>query len=217
MTTNKTENLLTAIWSRHAGQAAFWRALCLIQLALSGLALLLCARLLNRPREVVRIGCDGIPQLVRLDVEQYTEPNEREMQAFVRLWTVAYARLDSFSAVNDAVFAARYMIPELREAYRRRMRGSDSEPGRLAEIEALRRRTEIDPNDLEVKIDTGVYPWSVTVRGVRKIVGAAEAQRFGLEIQLVRAAREQVLEGMLVQGVRDLPVVDGDAAAGGAR
>lgn len=57
----------------------------------------------------------------------------------------------------------------------------------------------------------------VTVRGVRKIVGAAEAQRFGLEIQLVRAAREQVLEGMPVQGVRDLPVVDGEAPAGGAR
>ena len=70
---------------------------------------------------------------------------------------------------------------------------------------------------LKVKIDTGVYPWSITVRGVRKIVGAAEAQRFGLELQLVRAAREQVLEGMLVQAVRDLPVVDGDAPTGGAR
>ncbi len=81
--TNKTENLLTAIWSRHAGQAAFWRALCLVQLALTGLALLLCARLLNRPREVVRIGCDGIPQLFRLDVDQYTE-HQRARDAGVR-------------------------------------------------------------------------------------------------------------------------------------
>jgi hypothetical protein len=77
-------NLLRAIWDRHASRAALWRALCLGSWALTALALVLCLRLLNRPREVIRIGCDGIPQLVRLDTEQYTEPNEREMQAFVR-------------------------------------------------------------------------------------------------------------------------------------
>ncbi len=77
------ENLLRAIWERHAERAALWRVLCLGSAVLTALALLLSVRLLNRPREVIRIGCDGIPQLVRLDTEQYTEPNEREMQAFV--------------------------------------------------------------------------------------------------------------------------------------
>ena len=207
-------NLLRAIWERHASRAALWRALCLCSSVLTGLALVLCLRLLNRPREVIRIGCDGIPQLVRLDTEQYTEPNEREMQAFVRIWTVAYARGDSFSAINDAVHAARYMVPELREVYRRRMRGTAEQAGLLAQLEAVQRRTEIDPNQLAVEIDRQVYPWTARVKGERRVVGAqTDVQPFALEVKLVRAPREQVLEGLLVQEVRDLDV----APSGGAR
>lgn len=209
-----SENLLRAIWDRHAHRAALWRGLCLGSSVLTALALLLCLRLLTRPREVIRIGCDGIPQLVRLDTEQYTEPNEREMQAFVRLWTVAYARNDSFSAVNDAVHAARYMVPELRDVYRRRMRGSAQQPGLLAALEAVQRRTEIDPNALQVEIDRQQYPWVARARGERRIVGQAEAQAFALEVRLVRAPREQVLEGLLVQEVRDVEALP---AAGAGR
>lgn len=209
-------NLLRAIWERHASRAALWRALCLVSGALTALALVLCLRLLDRPREVIRIGCDGIPQLVRLDNEQYSEPNEREMQAFVRLWTVAYARNDSFSAVNDAVHAGRYMVPELREVYRRRMRGTPEKPGLLAQLEALQRRTEIDPNALDVQVERQVYPWLVRVRGERRVVGAqSDRQPFALEVKLVRAPREQVLEGLLVQEVRDVDVVT--SPAGGER
>ncbi len=209
------DNLLRAIWERHVERAALWRALCLASGLTTGLALVLCLRLLNRPRDVIRIGCDGIPQLVRLDTEQYTEPNEREMQAFVRLWTVAYARNDSFSAVNDAVHAARYMVPELRELYRRRMRGTHEQPGLLAALEAVRRRTEIDPNALEVEIDRQQYPWVARASGERRIVGQAENQRFALEVRLVRAPREQVLEGLLVLEVRDVEA--GPAAQAGTR
>lgn len=211
------DNLFTALWKRHAQHAATWRALCLGQAVLTALALGLCFTLLRRPREVVRIGCDGIPQLVRLDVQQYSEPNEHEIQAFVRMWAVAYARADSWSAVNDAVYVGRYMVPELREAYRRHMRGTAAQPGLLAQLEAVKRRTEIDPNELDVRVDTHQYPWVAEVRGARKIVGAADVQRFSLVVKLVRAPREQVLEGMLVQGVRDLEVVSPAAQTGGER
>jgi len=211
------DNLFTALWKRHAQHAATWRALCLGQAVITALALVLCFTLLRRPREVVRIGCDGIPQLVRLDVQQYSEPNEHEIQAFVRMWAVAYARDDSFSAVNDAVYVARYMVPELREAYRRRMKGTPGQAGLLAQLEAVKRRTEIDPNDLEVRVDTHQYPWVAEVSGVRKIVGAAEVQHFGLVVKLVRTPREQVLEGMLVQGVRDIEVIPPAAETGAQR
>jgi hypothetical protein len=209
------DNRLTAVWKHHANQAATWRALCLGQGVVTALGLGLCYHLLQRPREVVRIGCDGVPQLVRLDVEQYSEPSEREIQAFVRRWSVGYARADSFSAVHDAVDTGRYMVPELRDAYRLRMRGTTERPGLVAHIQALKRRTEIEPNALDVRVNTRAYPWAVEVRGVRKIVGRDDPQPFGLSIKLVRAPREQVLEGMLVQEVSDFEVVVPEA--GGER
>ena len=210
------DNKLTAVWKRHADQAATWRGLCLGQGVVAVLSLGVAYVLLHRPRDVIRIGCDGVPQLVRLDVEQYGEPTEREIQAFVRRWSVGYARADSFSALHDAVDTGRYMVPELRDAYRLRMRGTPGRPGLVAQIEALKRRTEIEPNDLDVRVNTRVYPWAVEVRGVRKVVGRDDPQTFGLSIRLVRAPREQVLEGMLVQEVRDIEVV-GVAEPGGAR
>ncbi len=211
------ETLLTAVWKRHAQQAATWRALCLAQGAVSVLALGLCFHLLHKPREVVRIGCDGIPQLVRLDTVDYVEPNEREVQAFVRRWTVAYARADSYSIVNDAVEVGRSMVPELRDAYRLRMRGSPGQPGLVPQVEALKRRTAIDINELDVRVNMRVYPWLVEVRGVRQIVGRDDPQPFGLALKLVRAPREQVLDGILVQEVHDVEVVQGAAPARGAR
>jgi hypothetical protein len=211
------DNKLTAVWKGHMHQAATWRALCLGQGVIAVLSLGVIYVLLHRPRDVIRIGCDGVPQLVRLDAEQYGEPDEREIQAFVRRWSVGYARADSFSALHDAVDTGRYMVPELRDAYRLRMRGTTGRPGLVAQIEALKRRTEIEPNDLDVRVNTRVYPWAVEVRGVRKVVGRDDAQPFGLSIRLVRAPREQVLEGMLVQEVRDIEVVGAAAEPGGAR
>lgn len=210
------DNLFTALWKRHAQHAATWRALCLGQAVVTVLSLGLVHTLLHRPREVVRVGCDGIPQLVRLDPRQYSEPNEHEIQAFVRLWAVAYARNDSWSAVHDAVYVARYMLPELRETYRRRMKGTPGHPGLLAQLEAVQRRTEIDPNRLEVRVDTRPYPWVAEVQGVRKVVGG-DAQPFGLIVKLVRAPREEIIEGLLVQSVRDLEAVSPSSTETGAK
>lgn len=211
------DNQLTAVWKRHAQQAATWRALCVGQGVVTALGLGLCSHVLQRPREVVRIGCDGIPQLVRLDTAAYVEPNENEVQAFARRWSVAYARADSFSIVNDAVQAARGMVPELRDAYRVRMRGSSGQPGLVTQVEALKRRTEIDPNALQVDVNMRVYPWAVEVRGVRHVVGRDDAQPFGLSLRLVRAPREDVLEGMLVQAVHDVEVLPQGSHTDGAR
>ncbi len=107
------------------------------------------------------------------------------------------------------------MVPELRDVYRRRMRGTVDQPGLLAALEAVQRRTEIDPNALEVEIDRQQYPWVANVRGQRRIVGQgrAESQSFALEVRLVRAPREQVLEGLLVQQVHDVDALARPEAA----
>jgi hypothetical protein len=92
--------------------------------------------------------------------------------------------------------------------------GTAEQPGLLAQLEAIQRRTEIDPNALDVQIDRQMYPWVARVKGERRVVGAqTDVQPFALEVKLVRAPREQVLEGLLVQEVRDLDGV----TSGGAR
>lgn len=158
----------------------------------------------HREREVVRIGCDGIPQLVRVNDEVYAEPDEREIRAFAAEFTVFFMRGDSFSAVNDAAWCARRMTPELAEAYKTAMRGSRERPGAISVLESLKRRTQIDAGALQIAIDKKSYPWRVNVKGARQIVGTADAvsQPFEIDLELLRASRNEVIQGLIVAGVR---------------
>lgn len=192
-----------AFWASHERRARVYGRLLFVTLALLGLSLANTYRAWSRPREVVRIGCDGIPELVRINDEVYSEPDEREIRAFAAEFTIFFMRGDSFSAVNDAVWVAKRMAPELREVFKREARGAKDRPGSIAILETLKRRTQIEPSSLEIEVDKKVYPWRATVRGVRQIVGqGAEAnQKFELGLELVRASRNELIEGLLVWAV----------------
>jgi hypothetical protein len=152
---------------------------------------------------VIRIGCDGIPQVVRLDNVAYSEPNEREIRAFATQFAVFYARSDSYSILNDLVWCANRMAPELRERFKRSVRGTPQTPGLVQVIETLHRRTQIDPATLDIQVDKGPYPWKVQVKGVRQVVGdQGPGETFELGLELVRASREEQLEGLLVWAIR---------------
>ena len=76
-------------------------------------------------------------------------------------------------------------------------------PGVVTVIEKLQRRTQIDPATLDIQVDKRPYPWKVKVKGVRQVVGdPAPGEAFELELDLVRASREERLEGLLVWGIR---------------
>src|SRR5262249_5258263 len=167
------------------------------------LSLVTTIRVWNRPREIIRIGCDGIPQVVTLDSAAYSEPNERELRAFATEFAVFYARSDSYSILNDLVWCANRMAPELRERFRRAVRGPATAPGLVSVIEQLKRRTQIDPATLDIQVDKRPYPWKVRVTGVRQVVGdGGPGDTFELELDLVRASREEHLEGLLVWAIR---------------
>src|SRR5262249_59443674 len=135
------------------------------------LSLVTTIRVWNRPREIIRIGCDGIPQVVTLDNAAYAEPNEREIRAFATEFAVFYARSDSYSILNDLVWCANRMAPDLRERFKRSVRGTPGTQGIVNVIEKLQRRTQIDPGTLEIQVDKRPYPWKVNVKGVRPVVG----------------------------------------------
>jgi hypothetical protein len=192
-----------AIWASHEARAKLWFRLFLTTAAALVLSLVTTIRAWNRPREVVRVGCDGIPQVVTLDNAAYSEPNEREIRAFATEFAVFYARSDSYSILNDLVWCAARMAPELRERFKRTVRGTSQAPGIIPVIEKLQRRTQIDPATLDIQVDKSPYPWKVRVKGVRQVVGdSAPGATFDLELDLVRASREEHLEGLLVWGIR---------------
>ncbi len=198
-----SESRFVAIWASHEARARIWFRLFLLAAAGLALSLVTTIRVWNRPREVVRIGCDGIPQVVRLDNVAYSEPDEREIRAFATEFAVFYARSDSYSILNDFVWCANRMAPELRERFKRSVRGTPETPGLIAVIEKLRRRTQIDPGTLDIKVDKGPYPWKVQVKGFRQIVGdSGPGESFELELDLVRASRDERLEGLLIWGIR---------------
>src|SRR5512143_823046 len=160
-----------AIWASHEARARLWFRLFLLAAAGLALSLVTTIRVWNRPRDVIRIGCDGIPQVVRLDNAAYSEPNEREIRAFATQFAVFYARSDSYSILNDLVWCANRMAPDLRERFKRTVRGENGRPGLVPVIEKLQRRTQIDPASLAVDVDKRPYPWKVHVKGVRQRVG----------------------------------------------
>ncbi len=192
-----------AIWASHEARARLWFRLFVVAVTALCLSLVTTIRAWNRPREVVRIGCDGIPQVVRLDNAAYSEPNEREIRAFATEFAVFYARSDSYSVLNDLPWCAGRMAPELRERFKRVVRGTTEAPGIIAVIEKLQRRTQIDPATLDIHVDKASYPWKVRVKGVRQVVGdSAPGASFELELDLVRASREEHIEGLLVWGIK---------------
>jgi hypothetical protein len=193
-----------AFWASHERRALVYGRLLSVTLVLLGLSLANNYRAWNRPREVVRIACDGIPQLVRINDEVYSEPDEREIRAFVGNFAVLYARGDSFSVVNDYVYCAAKMVAELREQFKQEAKGKGDRPGAIQVVEGLQRRTQVDPSAMEVTIDKKSYPWHVNVKGVRQIVGQGPEsnEKFELDLELVRASRNQVIEGLLVYAIR---------------
>jgi len=198
-----SESRFVAVWSSHEARARLWFRLFLLTAGSLILSLVTTIRVWNRPREVIRIGCDGIPQVVTLDRAAYAEPNEREIRAFATAFAVFYARSDSYSILNDLVWCANRMAPELRERFKRIVRGTGDGPGLVRVIEKLQRRTQIDPAALEIQVDKRPYPWRVRVKGARQVVGeSGPGESFELELELVRASREEILEGLLVWGIR---------------
>ena len=192
-----------AIWASHEARARIWFRLFVVAVAGLALALVTTIRVWNRPREVIRIGCDGIPQVVTLDNASYSEPNEREIRAFATEFAVFYARSDSYSILNDMVWCANRMAPELREQFKRTVRGTQERPGLVTVIEKLQRRTQIDPTGLEIAVDKRPYPWRVAVKGVRQLVGDnGPGEAFELDLELVRTSRDERVEGLIVWGIR---------------
>ena len=112
-----SESRFVAIWASHEARAKIWFRLFLVAAAGLALSLFTTIRVWSRPREVVRIGCDGIPQVVTLDNAAYSEPNEREIRAFATEFAVFYARSDSFSILNDLVWCANRMAPDMRDRF----------------------------------------------------------------------------------------------------
>jgi hypothetical protein len=198
-----SESRFVAIWASHEARARLWLRLFVLTTAGLVLSLVTTIRVWNRPREVIRIGCDGIPQVVTLDSAAYSEPNEREIRAFATEFAVFYARSDSYSILNDLVWCANRMAPELRERFKRSVRATAATPGVIMVIEKLKRRTQIDPATLEIQADKRPYPWKVSVKGVRQVVGdPGPGESFELDLELVRASREEHLEGLLVWAIR---------------
>ena len=198
-----SESRFVAIWASHEARARLWFRLFLLTVAGLGLSLITTIRVWTRPREVIRIGCDGIPQVVTLDSAAYSEPNEREIRGFATEFAVFYARSDSYSILNDLVWCANRMAPELRDRFKRSVRGGPQTPGIITVIQKLQRRTQIDPATLEIQVDKRPYPWKVKVKGVRQVVGdTGPGEGFDLELDLVRASREEHLEGLLIWAIR---------------
>lgn len=195
-------NRAMAIWASAERRARVYGFMLLVSMGVTGLALLNTYKAWHREREVVRVGCDGIPQLVRVNDEVYAEADERELRAFVGEFTVFFMRYDSHSILNDSAWAAARMTPELAEAFKATMRGGRDRPGVIPMIEGLQRRTQIDPGRLEITIDKSRYPWTASVKGERQIVGQDETEKFSLALDLLRASRNEVIAGVVVAGVR---------------
>ena len=197
-------NPAVAFWQSHERRARLYGVALAVMAVINLMSQVNLYRQSHKEREVVRIGCDGIPQLVRVNDQVYAEPDEREIHAFAAEFTVFFMRGDSFSAVNDAAWCARRMTPELGEAYKSAMRGSRHHQGAIAILEGLKRRTQIDPSTLEIAVDRKSYPWRANVKGRRQIVGADDAagQVFELDLELFRASRNDVVEGLVVSAVQ---------------
>lgn len=181
------ENRFIALWAAHETRAKVWFRLFVLAIVALFLSLLTTLRVWSRPREVIRVGCDGIPQVVRIDEDVYAEPDQREIRAFAARFAVWFLRADSYSVVNDYVEAARLMAPELRERFKVEARRA------VPLVEGLKRRTEIPAETLEVSVDKKAFPWRASVKGVRHVAAGdstdARQETVSLDVELVRSER----------------------------
>ena len=201
-----------AVWASAEKRARVWCWLCVTSTGLLGMNLVATIRANSRPREVIRIGCDGIPEVVRIEEPAYSDPSEREIRAFAGEFAEKVMRRDSYSVRQDFLWAARRMAPELQTRFKQEARGTATKRGALEAIESLAQRTQVEPSGLETKISKETYPWRAEVKGVRQIVGreGAAAEPFELRLELVRASRNELIEGLLVW---QMAMVDGELVA----
>jgi hypothetical protein len=163
-----SDSRFVAIWASHEARARLWFRLFLVTAAGLVLSLVTTIRVWNRPREIVRIGCDGIPQVVALDNAAYSEPNEREIRAFATEFAVFYARSDSFSILNDLVWCANRMAPDLRIASSAASAGRGTTGMSRSSRSFSGERRSIPPRWRSGR--QAALPWKVNV-GVRQVVG----------------------------------------------
>lgn len=205
-------NRLFALWATAETRARVWGGIAAVAVLVAAGNTILAWRILNRPREVIRVASDGIPQLVRLTPD-YDEPQDAEIKAFVAAFAAAYGRADSYSLRNDLLYCAERMVPQLRAEFRKATRDL------IPAVEGLQRRTYVDPGRLQIEIkDARAFPMPVRVRGIRQVLGApdapAEEQPFALSLQLVKATRRETLAGLLVYSISG--DIAGDTAGGTA-
>ena len=195
-------NRLFDIWARAERRALLAWTVAIVQTLLAGGATGLLYLERRREPMVVRISADGIPQTVAL-TEAYFEPNEAELRAFGAHFATLFMRGDSYSLRQDWLWCAEHMLEELAKRFKDEARGTASQPGALAVVEALERRTEIPRDSLEITVDKRPWPWRIVVTGVRKVLGdEGEGRQWRLELSVVRASRRVLPEGLIVTDVR---------------
>ena len=130
----------------------------------------------NDPRvepaqEVIRIGCDGIPQVVTLDSAAYSEPNEREIRAFATesspSSTPGATRSPSSTTWSGAPTGWRRSCASASSAASAGRPRPRDHPG---DREARSGGPRSIPATLEIQVDKRPYPWKVKVKGVRQVV-----------------------------------------------
>lgn len=199
-------NRLMRLWTSHEQAKKHYRRLFIGCAVLLGLSLLDRFRMYSRELDVIRVGGDGVAQVVRLDRESYSEPNELEIRAFAAATALHLCRSDSWSVVSDYTWVAKRMVPRLRAQFSDEAKGTADKTGAIAIIESLHRRTDIEPSTLNIDVNKTEYPWKVVIEGERRILresGPTEKQPFKLHLGLVRGRRSvEFPEGLLIWEAR---------------
>lgn len=199
-------NRFIAVWASYELRARVWFGVAAVSVALLALSLTANIQAWRKPREVIRIGCDGIPQAVRIEEPAYSEPSELELRAFAAQFGALFLRRDSYSVRHDYVWCAKRMAAELQEAFKAEARGQPGQPGAIVVIESLKQRAEVDTGELEIAVDKSVYPWLAAVKGKRQVAREGEdgntttvAEPVALNLEVVRTRRtEELPAGLLV-------------------
>ena len=151
---------------------------------------------LETPREVIRIGCDGSPGVTSQcryprPTSARSAPSPLSSRSLCRVSRTRSSRLVCAPIAWRPIFASdsrNRFVKQRRWSHQGHRSGSGG---------------RIDHGSLEIQVDKRSYPWKVQVKGVRQIVGeTGSGETFELALELVRASREEHLEGLLVWGIR---------------
>jgi hypothetical protein len=152
---------------------------------------------------VIRSHRDGMPQAIALDFDAYQEPDEVEMRWFGMDFASRFMQGDSYSVRQDFLYCAQRMVPEKSEQFIKEAKGSKERPGAVFVIESLKRRTDIPRESLQVEVDKRPWPWRITVRGERRVLGdETSTKKWELMLEVVKASRRIVPAGLLVYDLR---------------